>query len=119
MQHEVYFPGQTRTPPDLAGKPIEAQVIAILQTIYDPEISVNIYDLGLIYRVACGRAGHVSIDMTLTSPACPVAESLPGQVEAAIITALPGIQASVAVVWDPPWGKERISEAGQLALGLL
>lgn len=101
-----------------ADATLEEKVTQVLQTIYDPEIPVDIHALGLIYRLDIDADGVASIDMTLTSPACPVAGSLPGQV-CRKVEAVPGISAAkVQLVWDPPWTKDRISEAAQLELGL-
>ncbi len=98
---------------------LEAKVIEALQQIYDPEIPVNIYDLGLIYEVAVSPEAKVEVKMTLTAPGCPVAQTFPGQVEAAI-RQVPGVSdAHVEVVWDPPWTKDRMSEAAKLKLGML
>jgi FeS assembly SUF system protein len=104
------------TQPDPAH--IEADIVDALQSIYDPEIPVNIYELGLIYDVDIEPSGDVRLTMTLTSPACPVAESLPLEVESTV-AALPGVQSvKVEIVWDPPWGPEMMSEAAKLDLGL-
>jgi FeS assembly SUF system protein len=93
-------------------------VIDVLSTCYDPEIPVNIYDLGLIYGVDVTPEGAVSIRMTLTSPACPVAGTLPGEVEQKV-KAIPGVTSvKVDLVWEPPWGKHLLSEAARLQLGL-
>jgi FeS assembly SUF system protein len=93
-------------------------VIETLQGIYDPEIPVNVYDLGLVYAIDVTPAGEVAIRMTLTSPACPVAESLPPEVKAKV-GAVPGVTAvKVDLVWEPPWGKHLLSEAARLQLGL-
>jgi len=93
------------------------QVIATLKDIYDPEIPVNIYDLGLIYAVDVDENGVVRVAMTLTAPACPVAAALPRHVEQRI-RALPGVkEASVELVWDPPWTPERMSPEARLRLG--
>lgn len=98
---------------------IEAQVTEILRTTYDPEIPVNIYDLGLVYDVDVDRAGVVTIQMTLTSPACPVAEILPAQVESRV-NAIDGVtDTQVQIVWDPPWTPERMSDAARLELGFM
>ena len=92
-------------------------VIAALRTVHDPEIPVNIYELGLIYDLKTTAEGEVAIQMTLTSPACPVAGSMPRQVEEKV-AALPGVKsAKVELVWDPPWTQERMSEAARLELG--
>ncbi len=94
-------------------------VIAAIKEVYDPEIPLNIYDLGLIYRVEIDSDNGVMIDMTLTSPHCPVAESLPGEVESAA-RAVEGItDVQLELVWDPPWDMDRMGEAGRLELGLL
>ncbi len=98
---------------------IRQAVINALQTVYDPEIPVNIYELGLVYRLEVSTAGVVVVEMTLTSPACPVAGSLPGEVESKLQT-IPGVSAvQVELVWDPPWTMDRMSEAARLELGLL
>lgn len=93
-------------------------VVALLRTVHDPEIPLNIYDLGLIYDLAVDSSGAVHVRMTLTTPACPVAGSLPGEIESKI-RALPGVtRVAVELVWDPPWTRERMSEAAQLELGM-
>ena len=97
---------------------VKAGVIEALKTVYDPEIPVNIYELGLVYKVDATPQGRVAVEMTLTSPACPVAGSLPGEVEAKV-RAVPGVEeATVELVWDPPWGVEKMSEAARLQLGI-
>ena len=97
---------------------IEAQVIEAIQTCFDPEIPVNIYELGLIYDIALEPSGAVKIKMTLTSPACPVAGTLPPDIQRKV-AALPQVTAvQVDVVWDPPWDKGRMSEAAKLQLGI-
>jgi FeS assembly SUF system protein len=91
-------------------------VIAALQTIYDPEIPVNIYDLGLIYDLAIGEDGTVDVEMTLTAPACPVAGELPHTV-AETIAAVEGVgEVAVRLVWSPPWTPDRMTEEARLAL---
>jgi FeS assembly SUF system protein len=98
---------------------IEAEVIEALRTCFDPEIPVNIYELGLIYEVKVGPSGAVGIRMTLTSPHCPAAQSLPPEVEAKVKT-VPGVtDAKVEVVWDPPWDPSKMSEAATLQLGFM
>jgi FeS assembly SUF system protein len=98
---------------------LQVEMIAALRTCYDPEIPVNIYDLGLIYEAKVDTAGHALVKMTLTAPGCPAAGWLAGEVEEKI-NALPGIKsAKVDVVWDPPWSMEMMSEAAKLRLGLL
>lgn len=97
---------------------LKERVIAALKTIYDPEIPVNIFDLGLIYRVDI-KNGFATVDMTLTTPGCPVAQTFPGMVEGAV-RLVPGITgAAVDLVWDPPWTQTMISEAARLELGLI
>ncbi len=96
---------------------LREQIIDILKTIYDPEIPVNIYDLGLIYDVQVDEQGAVRIAMTLTAPACPVAAMLPRQVEQRV-RELPGVkEASVQLVWDPPWTPDRMSREARMRLG--
>lgn len=97
---------------------LKRQVIAALRTIYDPELPVNIYDLGLIYDLAVDADGHVDIRMTLTAPACPVAQSFPAQVERTVAEVKGVSGAHVEIVWDPPWDQSRMSEAARLQLGL-
>jgi FeS assembly SUF system protein len=94
-------------------------VVDALREIYDPEIPVNIYDLGLIYGVDVTDDGDAKVTMTLTTPHCPVAESMPGEVELRV-SSVPGIRdAEVNLVWDPPWGPEKMSEEARLELGML
>ncbi|TAK06133.1 SUF system Fe-S cluster assembly protein [bacterium] len=98
---------------------IEAQVIEALRTIFDPEIPVNIYELGLIYDVKVEPAGAVAIRMTLTSPNCPAAQSLPSEVEAKV-KEIPGVtDAKIEIVWEPPWDPAKMSEAARLQLGMM
>ena len=99
---------------------LEEQVIEALKQVYDPEIPVNIYDLGLIYGIdADPDRGTVHIEMTLTAPGCPVAQTFPCTVECAV-GEIPGVrEAKVELVWDPPWSQEHMSEAAQLQLGML
>lgn len=100
-------------------KIVRERVIETLQTIYDPELPVNLYDLGLIYDIAVDVDFNVQIQMTLTAPACPVAGTLPGEVERKVAT-VPGVaSAKVELVWSPPWDKSRMSESALLELGLL
>ena len=98
---------------------LQQHVIEVVSSIYDPEIPVNIYELGLIYDIAVNHLGEVGVRMTLTSPACPVAGTLPIEVETKI-NAIPGVtDCSVEVVWDPPYSMEMMSEAARLQLGLV
>ena len=98
---------------------IEKQVIDALRTCYDPEIPVNIYELGLIYEVKVAPNGVVNVRMTLTSPACPSAQELPIEAEAKVRTVPDVTDAKVEVVFDPPWDSSMMSEAAKLQLGLL
>jgi FeS assembly SUF system protein len=100
-------------------KALTEKVIDVLRTVFDPEIPVNIYELGLIYDIAVDEENRVKVKMTLTAPACPVAGTLPPEVERKI-EMIPEVKAAtVELVWDPPWTKERMSEAALLELGLL
>ncbi len=95
------------------------QVVAALREIYDPEIPVNIYDLGLIYGIEVSEDGEVDVAMTLTTPHCPVAESMPAEVEIRV-SAVPGVSvATVNLVWDPPWNPQSMSDEAKLELGML
>jgi len=106
-------------PADLPIKKlIEGKVIAALQTVFDPEIPVNIYELGLIYGIDVDDNHDVKVTMTLTSPACPVAGSLPGEVEKKVESIPEVHSAEVELTWDPPWSKDRMSEAAMLQLGM-
>ncbi|MFT3881979.1 MAG: SUF system Fe-S cluster assembly protein [Gemmatales bacterium] len=97
--------------------PLEERITNVIKTVFDPEIPVNIFELGLIYNIKINDDKDVHIDMTLTSPACPVAGSMPRSVEEKV-AALPGVKsAKVELVWDPPWTQERMSEAAKLELG--
>jgi FeS assembly SUF system protein len=105
--------------PGEPGGDVYERVIDALREIYDPEIPVNIYDLGLIYAVDVTGEGDVAITMTLTTPHCPVAESMPGEVEMRVL-AVPGVRdADVNLVWDPPWGPNLMSDEARLELGML
>ncbi|MBI2839269.1 MAG: SUF system Fe-S cluster assembly protein [Acidobacteria bacterium] len=98
---------------------IEGMVIEALRTCYDPEIPVNIHELGLIYSIRIEDSGAVKIEMTLTSPMCPVAGSLPPEVQEKV-KAVPGVTSAVVdVVWDPPWDPSRMTEAARLQLGMM
>jgi FeS assembly SUF system protein len=94
-------------------------VLDALKTVRDPEIPLNLVELGLIYELLAKKGGIVYVEMTLTTPACPVAQSMPGEVEAAI-AAVPGVnEVRVKLVWSPPWDKDKMSEEARLELGLL
>jgi len=107
------------TDPAAPGGDLYEAVVAALKDIFDPEIPVNIYDLGLIYGVDVAEDGGVVVTMTLTTPHCPVAESMPGEVELRV-SAVPGVRdAEVNLVWDPPWDPAKMSDEARLELGML
>lgn len=119
--------GSDPIPPTAPGEPmdeterriLEAQVVGMLQSVYDPEIPVNIYEMGMIYDIALTKPSSVRIKMTLTSPMCPVAGTLPGEVQKKIED-IPGVtSALIDLVWDPPWTPDKMSEAAKLQLGML
>lgn len=122
-------PDFSKLPKDESGNPrdltlaeakaLKEEVVAVMRTVFDPEIPVNIYELGLVYNVSVGFKGDVHVKMTLTSPACPVADKLPGEVEAKIRTADRVTSANVELVWDPPWEKSMMSEAAKLELNVM
>jgi FeS assembly SUF system protein len=97
---------------------LKDQIVAALKKVYDPEMPVNIYELGLIYGIEVDPENNATVRMTLTAPNCPVAGTLPGEVERAV-RAVPGVHAAkVELTFDPPWSKARMSEAAKLALGI-
>ena len=103
---------------ETAAKPTEDAIIAAIAEVYDPEIPVNIYELGLIYAVEINDDGGVKVEMTLTAPACPSAQELPEQVQNAVL-AVPGVTSChVETVWDPPWDPSRMSEEARLQLNM-
>ena len=114
--------------PDLALAPaippaeldrLTEDIVAALKTVYDPEIPVDIYELGLIYDVAISEDGDAVVTMTLTTPHCPVAESMPGEVELTVLS-VPGVRdAEAKLVWDPPWDPSKMSDEARLELGML
>jgi FeS assembly SUF system protein len=102
-----------------AGSDLQAAIVETLKTIYDPEIPVDIYELGLIYDVSVTDEGDATVLMTLTTPHCPVAESMPGEVEIRVLS-VPGVRdAEVKLVWDPPWDPSKMSDEARLELGML
>jgi FeS assembly SUF system protein len=119
-----YLAGFLQQKPEAAsavepGGALYEAVIDALKDIFDPEIPVNIYDLGLIYGVEVSPDADVSVSMTLTTPHCPVAESMPGEVEMRV-SAVPGVRdAEVTLVWDPPWDPAKMSDEARLELGML
>ena len=98
---------------------IEAEVIEVLRNVFDPEIPVNIYELGLIYEINVDPSGSVVVQMTLTSPNCPVAQSLPEEVQAKVKSVHGVTDAKVEIVWEPPWDPAKMSDAAKLQLGML
>jgi FeS assembly SUF system protein len=116
---EGFLAQKPAEPSDADPNQLYEAVIDALKDIYDPEIPVNIYDLGLIYDVEITPDHHARVKMTLTTPHCPVAESMPGEVELRI-GAVPGIgDAEVELVWDPPWDPQKMSDEAKLELGML
>jgi FeS assembly SUF system protein len=115
-----FLAGEKEEPPAAgAGSDLQASVVEVLKSIYDPEIPVDIYELGLIYGVDISEDGDATITMTLTTPHCPVAESLPQEVELRAMS-VPGIRdAVVNLVWDPPWDPSKMSDEARLELGML
>jgi FeS assembly SUF system protein len=97
---------------------LEDKVVGAIRCVYDPEIPVNIYDLGLIYDLRIAEGGKVAIKMTLTAPGCPVAGSMPGMVEHAVRSVEGVTECAVDLVWDPPWSPELMSEAARLQLNI-
>ena len=109
---------QNTTPQDPAQ--LKERAVSVLKEIYDPELPVNIYDLGLIYEVEAEASGRVHVHMTLTSPGCPVAQTFPGMVETRLLDEVEGITAAeVELVWDPPWTPDLLTDEVKLDLGLL
>ena len=98
---------------------IEAQVIEALRTCFDPEIPVNIYEMGLIYGIEVGNDGAVAIRMTLTSPHCPAVQSLPAEIESKVREVTGVSDVKIDLVWDPPWDPSKMSEAARLQLGMM
>lgn len=113
------LPVGEKSPVSIETAQLEGRIIEAISTIFDPEIPVNIYELGLIYDVNITADSRVKVDMTLTSPACPVAGSLPGEVEQKIRDVEGVEDVALELVWDPPWTPERMSEAARLELGFM
>lgn len=112
--HEAWSPDGPIPPTRVS----EVAVLDAVKTVYDPEIPVDIYELGLVYAVEIGDDGAVKIDMTLTTPSCPSAQELPGMVEDAVRTVPNVSSVKVEIVWDPPWDPSRMSEDARLALNM-
>lgn len=104
---------------DVDDHPLAPEILKHLRDVFDPEIPVNIYELGLIYRLRIGEDNAVKVDMTLTSPGCPVAAEMPGMVERAVrkVDAIPSV--SVNMVWDPPWTMDMMAETAKLDMGVV
>jgi FeS assembly SUF system protein len=116
-----FLAGETESEPAAAGDPeeLKERIVEALKSIYDPEIPVDIYELGLIYDVEVAEDGDALVTMTLTTPHCPVAETLPNEVELRVLS-VPGVRdAEVKLVWDPPWDPSRMSDEARLELGML
>ena len=114
-----FLAGETEPPSPFDNSDLKDRVIEALKSVYDPEIPVDIYELGLIYDISISEDGDAVITMTLTTPHCPVAESLPNEVELRVLS-VPGIRdAEVKVVWDPPWDPSQMSDEARLELGML
>ena len=103
----------------MTNKNLKENIIDVLQKVYDPEIPISIYDLGLIYNIDIKENKDVDILMTLTTPHCPVAQELPKQIEDAVATLEEVKKVRVGITWDPPWTQDMISESGKLELGLI
>ena len=111
--------GEPLIRPSSTEHPLYDDIVSACRTVFDPEIPVNIYDLGLIYSIRIDAENNVEIDMTLTAPGCPVAGEMPGWVADAI-EPIPGIKTvDVQLVWEPPWGMENLSDEARLELGLI
>jgi FeS assembly SUF system protein len=126
-KHFFDFFGEQRPPSDDVARPepdegdaaLQERVLEAMKTVRDPEIPVNLVDLGLIYELIVRKDGTVYIEMTLTTPACPVAGSLPGQVEEAVRGVAGVKDVRVKLVWSPPWTRDRMTEEAKLELGLM
>lgn len=115
-----FLSGETESGPAATGNDeIRDRIVEALKSVYDPEIPVDIYELGLIYDVEISEDGDALVTMTLTTPHCPVAESLPNEVELRVLS-VPGVRdAEVKLVWDPPWDPSKMSDEARLELGML
>ena len=123
VREPLVAPGEAPKPSDLSPgiqtAQLEGRIIEALSTIFDPEIPVNIYELGLIYDLSITADNCVRVEMTLTSPSCPVAESLPGEVEQKVREVEDVSDVALELVWDPPWTPDRMTEAARLELGFM
>ncbi|SFJ22192.1 SUF system Fe-S cluster assembly protein [Albimonas pacifica] len=119
LQSDPPVEGEPLVGPSTPEHPLFDSVVESIRTVYDPEIPVNIYDLGLIYRIAIDAENNVAIDMTLTAPGCPVAGEMPGWVADAV-EPIAGVKTvDVTMVWDPPWGMDMLSDEAKLELGFM
>jgi FeS assembly SUF system protein len=114
-----FLSGETEPKPPADNDELKDRVIDILKSIYDPEIPVDIYELGLIYDIEVSEDGDAVVTMTLTTPHCPVAESMPGEVEMRVLSVAGIRDAEVKLVWDPPWDPSKMSDEARLELGML
>lgn len=118
--HQGAASSRSDEPLQVEGDTLEERVVAALRTVYDPEIPVNLYDLGLIYKIIIHKESRkVDIEMTLTAPACPVAGTLPGEVADTVRRLEEIDDVHVELVWDPPWSMDRMSDEARLELGML
>ena len=114
-----FLSGATKPADEPGNEHLKQSVVEALKSVYDPEIPVDIYELGLIYDIDISEDGDAAVTMTLTTPHCPVAESLPNEVELRVLS-VPGIRdAEVKLVWDPPWDPSKMSDEARLELGML
>jgi len=117
-----FLAGETETQPSAAAgdnEELKDRIVEALKSVYDPEIPVDIYELGLIYDIDISEDGDAIVTMTLTTPHCPVAETLPNEVELRVLS-VPGVRdAEVKLVWDPPWDPSKMSDEARLELGML
>lgn len=119
MEQAKQIEGDLIIKPSSVGHPLHEAIVEACRSVYDPEIPVNIFDLGLIYTIEISEENEVNIIMTLTAPGCPVAGEMPGWVADAV-EPLPGVkQVDVALTWEPPWGMEMMSEEARLELGFM
>ena len=112
-------PINNKPPLKIEDAQLEGRVIEAISTIFDPEIPVNIYELGLIYNIGLSKPGNIRVEMTLTSPSCPVAGTLPGDVQRVVESVEGAANVEVKLVWDPPWTPEKMTEAAKLELGFM
>ena len=111
--------GEPLIAPSSTEHPLFEAIVAAMRTVHDPEIPVNIYDLGLVYRIAIDDNAHVDVQMTLTAPGCPVAGEMPGWVADAVLGVAGVATVDVQLVWEPPWGMDKLSDEAKLELGFM